>query len=119
MKALGYLCQADRVWHKSDTVGLVSILEVTVHAHHQFHVFAHGVGGVAAHSYGDSLLKQPEGAGYYQQAVAATPAHTAEQESSQIFDDLHHGQKPAGQFYLTHSTGSDVAAVGDPNHAAS
>ena len=90
---LGNLSPRHRIRHKSDFAGTAPLVRKPFEPQHQLHILADGVVEVPAGAQHRFASEQTKSAGDDDVAPQAVPSESAEQESPQILDDLHAGER--------------------------
>src|SRR4249919_3125648 len=92
-----YFRPANWICDEMDAVWLILLAQVSVHAHDQVQVFADRSPSKTSKSLAEVSPKNTKRPGNDEQHVEGVPPFPADQESAQVFLDLHHFQKPPGQ----------------------
>src|SRR5436190_10151822 len=84
----------------------------------ELHVLAYGVVPVAARRDHHVLAKDAESARDDEHGIQRRPAEPAEEERTQVFDDLAEGEQVRGEVHLLQKAAAHLAAVGNAHGAA-
>jgi hypothetical protein len=117
-EVLGGLGPADRIRNKRNPIRSAALPHQAMEANHQLHVFADGVGAVAAHFDHDFFFEEAERPGDDEDGVQRGPAEAVEQERAEVLDDLKQREGAPRQPHPHQEAAADVASVGNPDRAA-